>query len=1100
MKNIICILLALVLSGAVRAQELPFVYYTPENEINPLPSASVQNIMQDDLGTIWLSVFSSGAVRYDGVKMQVYGLAEGLPSLTVMNIEQDAAGRLWILTDTGVAVSALPLSKYGLTEAVEFQTHLSGLPLAATSVSQIGVNCLAAGPGENVWVGTTGLGVIRYRYTGEQQIWADTIAVPSASSAENRTIYALHAAPDGIIWIGAENAVFRYHPQQQTLEKIDLIHASTHAITSAADGRVWGGQADGKIWQYSNGKFTFIETGIHSVIYDMRLRTDSDLWAVSYGDGVVRFNPDEPRQAVNFRTDHGLISNDGRAILHDKEGNLWLTMNGGICKLRPNFEAVRNISPQFKVQNKNLLPGKSITSFVPPPQGRKFPVWIGGGDGVVCWNAPEKAFYLNESSGLMSNTVYDIIEDRTGRIWIGDFYGLNCLSDAGTVPAMLHNEQSRTISFGGVQKMLTSFQTDIIGVCSSFDIDSQSQNEKVESLWFNSYRRLVCYVEEEWFIFDAQAGVPASIIYSVAQDKEGYLWLGTGDRGLFKSTKAVTIENLRGLSKNPRTKMVSETVFEPAWNMQNGAPENEFSSIVWIGDTLWTANSKSLQVISKGPWQVIKKFSTADGLLNNNIVNLQYQAEENTLWCGTNQGFAKINTKQLQVEKVISKEDGLVNNESHWLKSLRLDGDGRVYFGTPRGVSIYDPRKDTVELQPPTPEFSALQVQQALNGSNIFSAAWSGLSFVNERQVRYQTKLHGFDENWSDSTPQNSIRYTSLPAYFFSAGYEFKVRAANYRGKWSTEPLTYSFSIEPPWWLRWWAVILYMILIAIIYVMLRWLWLNRHRFIKNFPARIDEYKLIEKIGSGGMGEVFRALHAKSGEEIALKLLHEEMMFDEENKKRLFREGRFLSDFDHPNIIRARNIGEWEDRAYIAMELMKGGTLKEFLLTRHPLNELQIRGFVLQICRGLLEIHRHGIIHRDLKTGNLMLDSDSNIKIMDFGLSKSPLVTTMTSLGTVLGTLGYVAPDQITGMKSDQRVDIFSLGVVIYELFTNDLPFKGENEMALIHAIFNNTPKPIRAVRPETDPLWDEIVTKCLQREPEDRFQSVQEIIKLLDPA
>ena len=112
--------------------------------------------------------------------------------------------------------------------------------------------------------------------------------------------------------------------------------------------------------------------------------------------------------------------------------------------------------------------------------------------------------------------------------------------------------------------------------------------------------------------------------------------------------------------------------------------------------------------------------------------------------------------------------------------------------------------------------------------------------------------------------------------------------------------------------------------------------------------------------------------------------------------------------------------------------------------------------------------------------------------MDFGLSKSPLVTTMTSLGTVLGTLGYVAPEQITGSDVDTRVDIFSLGVIVYEFLTNDLPFKGENEMALIHAIFRSAPELPGTRRPDASPEWDALVLRCLQREPDDRFTSVSE--------
>jgi serine/threonine-protein kinase len=181
-----------------------------------------------------------------------------------------------------------------------------------------------------------------------------------------------------------------------------------------------------------------------------------------------------------------------------------------------------------------------------------------------------------------------------------------------------------------------------------------------------------------------------------------------------------------------------------------------------------------------------------------------------------------------------------------------------------------------------------------------------------------------------------------------------------------------------------------------------------------------------------------------------------------------------------------------------MEFLSGGTLKETLERLHPLPLAEIKRVLLQVCKGLSEVHKHGIVHRDLKTGNIMFDSSVTIRIMDFGLSKSPLVTTMTSLGTVLGTLGYVAPEQITNQSVDQRTDIFSLGVVITELLTNTLPFKGENEIALIHSIFNVVPPPPSTLRPDVTPAWDSIVAKCLAKNPQERYSSAEEVRKAIE--
>lgn len=263
---------------------------------------------------------------------------------------------------------------------------------------------------------------------------------------------------------------------------------------------------------------------------------------------------------------------------------------------------------------------------------------------------------------------------------------------------------------------------------------------------------------------------------------------------------------------------------------------------------------------------------------------------------------------------------------------------------------------------------------------------------------------------------------------------------------------------------------------------------------------ISHYKILEHIGTGGMGTVYKAIDSETKSIVALKVLNAELLKDPENRRRLSAEGHLLASFNHPRIIRVFEIGESNGRGFIAMEFLSGGTLKEKLEKEHPLSIEQIKQYVLQVCDGLSEIHVKGIVHRDLKTGNIMLDEHDTVRIMDFGLSKSPLVTTMTSLGTVLGTLGYVAPEQVTSIDVDQRTDIFSLGVIMYELLTKELPFKGENEIALIHSIFNTVPPPPSSLRSDIDKTWDDVVMKCLAKDASERYASVAEVKKAIDSA
>jgi len=257
--------------------------------------------------------------------------------------------------------------------------------------------------------------------------------------------------------------------------------------------------------------------------------------------------------------------------------------------------------------------------------------------------------------------------------------------------------------------------------------------------------------------------------------------------------------------------------------------------------------------------------------------------------------------------------------------------------------------------------------------------------------------------------------------------------------------------------------------------------------------RISHYLLGEQLGEGGMGKVYSATDSFTGQRVALKVLSPELLNDPENRKRLMAEGHLLSTLKHRNIVRVYEVGEHLGRGFIAMEYLPGGTVQAYFAKNAPLPPAAAKGLSLEICAGLLEIHRRGVIHRDLKSGNIMFGADGGVRIMDFGLSKSPLVTTMTTLGTILGTLGYVSPEQVTNISVDHRADIFSFGVLLYEMLTGKLPFNGENEMAVIHAIFNVEPPPPSSINPSVPARLDAVVRRCLRKNPDERYASAEEL-------
>lgn len=1095
-------LLAWLCCRLLVAQEYSFTYYTPESELNPLPSAAVYSIYQDRSGYIWICVYSSGLVRYDGHAMTLYTIRQGLPNHNVMNVAEDRYGRLWVLTDAGVAVSERPLSEHDDANPLRFVTRIGGTGLVQTAVSQVAPNAICADAGGDIWIGSAGLGVLRYRLPAIATAVADTFSTVIQPGEPEEIVYALIGRRDGSLWAAAGTNILVLNPHDDTwmLEKAPAGIDPTHTFFESADGTLWGGCSDGALWRTGEsggaGEIEIVNRQLHDVVYSIAIDREHRLWAASYGAGLLRLDPQSPQLPGDiFRKESGLLSNSLHDICQDREGNLWFAGNGGIAKLRYNYRAFRHFSGNSQIGGQVLLAEPGIQAVLPPPDSaRQFPLWLGTDQGVICLKSENEAVRLDVSQGLPSNVIYDLVFDEKGRLWIGNFDGLNCLADPGQLPAFGSGAGERSLRLDGRKKALGFYDVGIIGVCSRLPIPrSAAGTETVESLWFNSYKRVVCFAGEDWFIFDEESGIPPSIINTLAIDDRHYLWIGTGDRGIYRSRQPISLEGLRQLRRNPDHALITEPFFEALWNRDNGAPADEVTELICLGDTLWAATAEGVWALNRQTLNPIASFSRESGLRNSSIFSMARSPVSGTLWLGSNEGLAEIDPRGLNVLRTVTREDGLLSNENNWLESLAAGRNGVIYFGTPRGLTLYRPAFDQTNPVPPLLQFAYRQFQENRNGNNQLTVAYAALSFANEKQVRYRTRLRGYDADWSPPGPENRIRYTNLPAYFWGKDYTFEFTATNNSGVWAEVPAAFSFTVQPAWWMRWWAFLIYGGVLLLLIRAGRWLADNRQVLFAVRRRYISHYKLGPLLGKGGMGEVYRALDVNRKETVALKLLHSELLKDPENRQRFANEARLLASFSHPHIVKVYETGETEEQGFIAMEYLPGGTLRQHLTANHPLPPAEVRRFLGEIAAGLEAIHESGIIHRDLKTANIMLDEAGRVRIMDFGLSKSPLVSTMTSLGTVIGTLGYVAPEQITGGESDRRVDIFAFGVMTYELLTGSMPFRGENEMALIHAIFNTDPPPPSQLRPELDPSWDRLVRRCLARNPGERFQSVGEV-------
>src|SRR4026209_1749329 len=271
---------------------------------------------------------------------------------------------------------------------------------------------------------------------------------------------------------------------------------------------------------------------------------------------------------------------------------------------------------------------------------------------------------------------------------------------------------------------------------------------------------------------------------------------------------------------------------------------------------------------------------------------------------------------------------------------------------------------------------------------------------------------------------------------------------------------------------------------------------------------IAHYRIVEPIGAGGMGGVYKAYDNKLQRIVALKLLPAEYVSRAARRRGFFQEARAASALNHPHILTIYEVGEDEGRPYIAMEYVEGETLRQKIKNK-ALQLREILDMAIQIATGLARAHELGIIHRDLKPENLMLSRDGYAKILDFGLAKlvaerdramvadseqKTLIRGIeTESGTLMGTINYMAPEQLLGQRVDRRCDVFSFGVVLCEMLTGAAPFVHDNRIDTMHAILHRAPQFPADGRPQLPSEVRRILTKALAKTPKERYQTIDEL-------
>ena len=758
------LVMAAILSLAAAAQELPFTHFTTGGQATPLSSASVQKIIQDHLGYIWLGLYSSGISRYDGHSMENYGISDGLADFTVREIVEDSSHRLWVGSESGLVVSQEPLDAYRPGERIRFVSTVGATRLAHARIRR---NCLVAASDGWVWAATND-GIVRYRFEGG--------ALRESRIPRRLIVQALFARRDGSVVAGlndggiiamrgdAESTIAHYSPV-------------TGAFGEQADGTLWGGAVDGSLWRLERGRATRVNHDLTERIVAIRATRDGDVWAASLGTGAVRIDPRNPADRIVVTRASGLLGETLWTILEDREGNLWFGQNGGASRLRKGYRAF----VAYTERSKPALPDSSTFAVLPRGAAsgpwRDF-LWVGTGSGLAAIGPDGGTTTLRVADGLRSNQIYAIGDDGAGRLWIATSGGLNSLTLPGQEPASLHVTRRFPISFRGMRAVMTAYAFDTTYAARRFG----------EAMCFAGIWGAACYTQDRWHVYDRRTGLPSSGATSIALDDRGLVWIGTMDGGVYRSYAP----------------LAEARSFVPVWTKANGAPTDNIRSMLFHENRMWIGMGSGLAVLTTLNPVAAKVIYTGRPALG------LAPAAGGRVWTCDNDGLLAIDTRTLRPSARVTTADGLVDDEGWAYGPVVAGPHGRIYFATPSGISVFNPAAREVNTLPPLVRLRNVEI-----GENDAAFEYAALTFTDESRVRYRTRLRGFDAQWSPETSDVKIRYTNLPAILFSRGYDFEVQARNSDGIWS-DPLAYRFSVAPPMWMRWWAAVLYLVIAAVV--------------------------------------------------------------------------------------------------------------------------------------------------------------------------------------------------------------------------------------------------------------------------------------------
>lgn len=1043
-----------------------------------LSQSNVFCILQDRTGFMWFGT-EDGLNRFDGYRFRVFKHLQDTSSISsnfINTLFEDRTGKLWIGTSRGLNCYDPSLEKF--TRIKKF--------------SLTNIETILEDHSGNLWIGASeGLGVLDPN-SGE----FNSLELPDSVAMAQ----VLFEDRNKVLWIGTNRGLFAYdqkhfvHYRNDLKNQRSLPHNNVHAIIEDRHGDLWIGMYGGGIARLdrSSGEFTNYRarsTDVFSLSSDDVNAIVEDragkLWIGTFGGGVCRWDP-QTKNFTRFVHDPQKITsishNSVESMYLDHSAILWVGTNGGgINQYDPNrekFTHIKNIP-----SDPNSLSDNMIYSFFFDEEENS--LWIGtDAGGLNRWNRNSGKFlhYKNNpanANSLAHNSVRAIFKSFDGLFWIG--------SVRGGIDVLDVNKNS-FVNFKNIPGDQQSLSANSIRTIHA-DRDS---SDKI--LWIGTNGgglNKLDLTTKQFTAFKNSSTDSGSLsnnqIRAVFEDYDGYIWVGTLGGGLNRIDK--------------RTGKFRRYVNEP--DRQNSLNNNivlcVIEDTVFYPDKLWIGTAGGVNVLNLQN-ETFEFFTEQNGLPNDVVYGIVVD-HRGYLWISTNKGLAKFDPRSKSFINY-DERDGLQSNEFN-AGAYLINSRGEIFFGGINGFNYFHPDSLLSNSMPPPVLLTDFQIlnesvpigNRTLKKSisqthsieldytqNVFSFEFAALNYSIPEKNQFAYMMEGFDKTWIYSGTRRYVNYTNLNP----GRYVFRVKASNSDGLWNEEGQSVEIIIHPPFWSTWWFRLgMIAVLGLIIFGAFRF---REYYRIYRKTRFISHYKIVRKLGEGGMGAVFHAIDQSQKKAVALKVLREEILESQDGIKRFLKEVEIGRQINHPNVVRIFNAGSNETTRYIAMELIEGVTLKSQIREKGKIEMSMAINYVRGILEGLKAIHEKNIVHRDLKSENIMIQKDATIKIMDFGLARMNALSSIADRGQLVGTLAYMSPEQTIGKSVDFRTDIYSFGVVLYEMIFGELPFHGDNEMSLIFSIHNDVPKYID----HSNPLHA-VISRCLQREPAQRYQTVDEI-------